>query len=73
MKTAAQSIDRPVFAVTDHRGAAAADKSFWAAASRDERFAAVELQRQIAYGYKTAPRLQRVFEVARLKPVENSD
>ena len=68
MKTAAQSIDRAAFAVTDHRGAAAADKSFWAVASRDERFAAVELQRQIAYGYKTAPRLQRVLEVIRRTP-----
>ena len=63
MKSAAQKLDRTAFSVTDHHGAAAADKSFWAAATRDERFAAVELQRQIAYGYKTAPRLQRFFEV----------
>ena len=61
MKTAAQSIDRSVFAVTDHRGAAAADKSFWAAASRDERFAAVELQRQ-------ATKLPRDFSVSLKSP-----
>ena len=65
MKPTGPRIDRAAFAVTDHRGAALADKRYWAAASRDERFAAVELQRQIAYGYKTAPRLQRFFEVAR--------
>lgn len=58
-------IDRTAFSVTDHAGAARADKRFWAASERDERFAALELQRQIAYGYKTAPRLQRFFEVAR--------
>ena len=55
-------IDRDAFAVTHHQGAADADKAYWTAASRDERFAAVEMQRQIAYGYQTAPRIQRVFE-----------
>lgn len=60
-----RTLDRNAFTVTDHQGAAAADKAFWAAASRDERFAAVEMQRQIANGYQTAWRLQRVFEVVR--------
>jgi hypothetical protein len=58
-------LDRRAFAVTNFQGAANADKAFWAAASRDERLAAVEVQRRIAYGYETAPRLQRVLEVAR--------
>jgi hypothetical protein len=60
-----RTLDRLAFAVTNHQGAADADKAYWAAASRDERLAAVELQRRIAYGYETAPRLQRIFEVAR--------
>ena len=58
-------VDRSAFAVTNFKGAADADKAYWAKASHDERMAALEFQRQIAYGYKTAPRLQRVFEVAR--------
>lgn len=61
-----RSVDRTAFAVTKFAEAAEADKAYWAAAGTDERMAALELQRQIAYGYKVAPRMEKVFEVIRL-------
>ncbi len=59
-------VDRKAFAVgllnseTD-------DKRHWHSMSPEERLAALELARQVIYGYAgTTPRLQRIFEVARL-------
>jgi hypothetical protein len=44
------------------------EKSYWLAASLEQRLAAIEQQRQILYGYDpTTDRLQRVLEVAQLK------
>lgn len=42
------------------------EKAYWLSKTPDERLAAMELMRQILYGYEysTAPRLQRVFTVA---------
>jgi hypothetical protein len=41
------------------------EKSYWLAKSPEERLAAVELMRQIVYGYDpSATRLQRVLEIA---------
>ena len=41
------------------------EKEYWHAKTPQERLAAVELMRQINYGYDpTTTRLQRVFEVA---------
>jgi len=42
------------------------EKAFWLSKTPAERLAAMELMRQIVYGYEyeTAPRLQRVFTVA---------
>jgi len=42
------------------------EKAFWLSKTPGERLAALELMRQIIYGYEyaTAPRLQRVFTVA---------
>ena len=43
------------------------EKEYWQAKTPQERLAAVELMRQINYGYDpTTTRLQRVFEVAQL-------
>ena len=44
------------------------DKAYWLSKSPCERLRAVELMRQVIYGYDpTSARLQRVFEVAELK------
>jgi hypothetical protein len=44
------------------------EKAFWLSKTPAERLAALELMRQIIYGYEyaTAPRLQRVLTVAEL-------
>ena len=41
------------------------DSAFWLSRTVDERFVAIELMRQRAYGYdaQSVPKLQRVFEV----------
>jgi hypothetical protein len=42
------------------------EKAYWLSKTPEERLAAIELMRQIVYGYEyaTAPRLQRVFAIA---------
>ena len=46
----------------------AVDKAYWREKSPRERMEALELLRQIIYGYDPATtRLQRVFEVAELE------
>jgi hypothetical protein len=42
------------------------EKAYWLSKTPAERLAALELMRQIVYGYEhaTAPRLQRVLEIA---------
>jgi hypothetical protein len=43
------------------------DRQYWLSKTPDERFEALEVLRQIAYGYDPATeRLQRVFEVVKL-------
>ena len=40
------------------------DRQYWLSKTPDERFEALEILRQIAYGYDPAPeRLQRVLEI----------
>jgi hypothetical protein len=56
-------LDKGAFTAGTFAQAEEADRLYWAHTSRAERMAALELQRQIAYGYETAPRLQRIFEV----------
>lgn len=49
--------------------AEAADKAYWHAKTPQERLEALELMRQINYGYNPATdRLQSVLEVAKLTP-----
>jgi hypothetical protein len=44
------------------------DREYWLSKTPAERFEALELLRQIAYGYDPATeRLQRVFEVTKLE------
>jgi hypothetical protein len=56
-------LDRTAFSVIsldDDPG----DKEYWLSKTPDERMAALEFMRQVAYGYDPATaRLQRVFEV----------
>ncbi len=48
--------------------AKANDRQYWLSKTPAERFEALELLRQIAYGYNSATdRLQRVLEVVELK------
>ena len=62
-------VDRGAFSVTTVEKADADDLAYWRSRSPDERFAALELSRQIAYGYDpTARRLSRFFEVVEFTP-----
>lgn len=63
----AARLDRSAFDVVS-RGEETADKMYWRSKSPKERMEALELLRQIVYGYDPATtRLQRVFEVAELE------
>jgi hypothetical protein len=43
------------------------EKSYWLAASPAQRLEAIEVQRQILYGYdQTTTRLQRILEITQL-------
>jgi len=62
-------VDRRAFEVTTLTAAEEADRDYWRSRSPDERLAALELSRQIAYGYDpTARRLSRFSEVAAFPP-----
>jgi hypothetical protein len=61
--------DRRAFSVTSLAEAEQADLAYWRTRTPDERLEALELCRQIAYGYDpTARRLSRFFEVAEFPP-----
>jgi hypothetical protein len=48
------------------------EKAYWLAKAPHERLEAVELMRQVVYGYQPASdRLQRFFEVAQLKDLSD--
>lgn len=50
------------------------EKSYWLSKTPCERLEAVELMRQIIYGYDpSTTRLQRVFEVAKRLPQDLTD
>jgi hypothetical protein len=60
-------VDRSVFEVTA-LGDEAIDREYWRAKSPEERMRALELMRQMIYGYDpAATRLQRVFEIVELE------
>jgi len=60
-------IDRTAFEVVT-LDAQDDDLAYWLARSVDDRLEAIEVQRQVIYGYDPATdRLRRVFEVASLE------
>ena len=60
-------MDRTAFSV-DHLSDLPDEKAYWLAKTPQERLQAVEIMRQIVYGYDPATaRLQRVLEVIELK------
>ncbi|MHC1763866.1 MAG: hypothetical protein AB9869_06095 [Verrucomicrobiia bacterium] len=62
-------VDRTSFSVTTLAEAERSDLAYWRSRTPDERLAALELSRQIAYGYDpTARGLSRFFEVVEFKP-----
>jgi hypothetical protein len=62
-------VDRGAFTVTSFSEAEQADLLYWRSRTPNERLEALELSRQIAYGYDpTARRLSRFFEVAEFPP-----
>lgn len=59
-------IDRRAFSVVSLDEQQEDEKRYWRSKTPHERLEAVELTRQLLYGYDSATaRLQRVFEVAR--------
>jgi hypothetical protein len=62
-------VDRRAFSVVALAEAEKADLEYWRSRTPDERLAALELSRQIAYGYDpTARGLSRFFEVVEFVP-----
>jgi hypothetical protein len=62
-------MDKTAFSVVSLSEADSADKAFWAAQSPTARLQALEVMRQVAYGYDPATtRLERVLEVAERVP-----
>ena len=63
-------VDKEAFAVlASFEEADEVDKAYWHSKTPQERMAALELMRQINYGYDpTTERLQRVFEIAEFTP-----
>ena len=64
------SVDKEKFPVlSSFEEADEADKTYWHSKTPQERMAALELMRQINYGYDPATeRLQRVLEIAEFIP-----
>ncbi len=63
-------VDKETFSVlSSFEEADEADKAYWHSKTPQERMAALELMRQINYGYDpTTERLQRVLEVVEFTP-----
>ena len=63
-------MDKEKFSVqSSFEEADAADKAYWHSKTPQERMAALELMRQINYGYDpTTERLQRILEVVEFTP-----
>ena len=62
-------VDRSAFSVVALKDADAADEAYWKSRTPDERFEALELSRQITYGYDPTTRgLSRFFEVVKFPP-----
>ena len=58
-------VDRSAFAIASFAVAEAGDIAYWRSKTPIERLEALELMRQVIYGYDPATaRLQRFFEIA---------
>jgi hypothetical protein len=65
----AARVGRDAFHVTTLAEADRDDQTYWRSRTPDERLAALELSRQIAYGYDPTTRgLSRLFEVVEFPP-----
>ena len=65
----AARVARDAFHVTTLAEADSEDQTYWRSRTPDERLAALELSRQIAYGYDPTTRgLSRLFEVVEFPP-----
>ncbi|RKY24375.1 MAG: hypothetical protein DRP83_07810 [Planctomycetota bacterium] len=61
------TLDKNAFSIGSLHGESD-EKSFWKSQSPAQRLEALELMRQINYGYaSTTARLQRFFEITKLK------
>jgi hypothetical protein len=62
-------VDRAAFSVVTLQEADRADEEYWRLRTPDDRLAALEFSRQIAYGYDPTTRgLSRFFEVVEFTP-----
>jgi len=62
-------VNRKVFSVASFADAEKEDLEYWRSRTPDERLEALELSRQIAYGYDPTTRgLSRFFEVIEFPP-----
>lgn len=62
-------VDRQAFSVVTLAEADRVDQEYWRSRTPEERLAAMELSRQISYGYDPTTRgLSRFFEVAEFPP-----
>lgn len=62
-------LDRRAFAVVELAEADRIDREYWRSRTPEERLEALELSRQIAYGYDPTTRgLSRFFEVVEFPP-----
>jgi hypothetical protein len=62
-------LDRTAFTMIRLHEASAIDKAYWATQSPRARLEALELMRQVAYGYDpNTARLERVLEVTKRTP-----
>ena len=62
-------LDKTAFSVVSLEEADAIDKAYWATQSPESRLEALELMRQVMYGYDPiSDRLERVLEVVRRAP-----
>jgi hypothetical protein len=62
-------VDRTAFSVVGLHEADKADEAYWRSCTPEERFEALELSRQITYGYDPTTRgLSRFFEVVKFPP-----
>ncbi|MEM1127752.1 MAG: hypothetical protein AAGI71_13955 [Bacteroidota bacterium] len=58
-------IDRSAFSITSFDEVEARDRAYWLALNPQARLEALEMMRQINYGYDaTADRIQRTVEIA---------